>query len=109
MERAPSRTARRTLLRILSGTARAESRLVVRLGRVHPPVATATSFAGMLALFRERHAEDERTIMSLERRWNAQLVERQARRDRLVNLRLERRCRSIGVGSCASYFKSLRS
>ena len=109
VSRLPSSTARRTLLRILSGTARAESRLLRRLSRIHPPHSRAAAFARTVALLRTRHAEDVQLITRLERRWDARLLERQTRRDRAANARLGRLWDRLDATACARYFRSLRA
>jgi hypothetical protein len=109
VSRVPSRTARGTLLRLLSGTSRTETRLLRRLGGVHPSRANAAAFARTVARFRARHSADARLITRLQRRWDARLLERQTRSDRIANLRLARLWDGLGASACAGYFRSLRS
>ena len=109
VSRLPSRTARGTLLRLLSGTSRTETRLLRRLSGVHPPRSNAAAFARTVARFRARHAEDARLITRLQSRWDARLLERQTRSDRIANIRLARLWDGLGADACARYFRSLRS
>jgi hypothetical protein len=108
VSRLPSKTARQTLLRILRGTARAETRLLDRLNGVRVPRANAAAFTEATDVLRRRHAEDVQLIASLERHWNVRLLERQTRRDHVANTRLERLWTRLGAASCSHYFHTLR-
>src|SRR5439155_3536750 len=108
ISRNPSSTARKTLLRILTGTALVENRMLARLTKIRPPHRDRAVFTAAFRLFRARHAEDKRLIARLERRWNARLLERQSRRSRALNARLARLWDGLGASACGSYFRSLR-
>jgi hypothetical protein len=97
----PSKTARKTLLRILSGTAHVETGLLAQLRRVDPPASVSAAFDRALI-------EDARLIVRLERRWNASLLERQTRRDRFLNVRLVHVWQGLRAAACVSYFRVLR-
>jgi hypothetical protein len=107
VSRNPSYTARRTLLRILTGTDLVEDRMLGQLARIRPPREDRAAFDEALRLFRGRHAEDKRLIASLRRGWNARRLERQARRDRVLNAQLALLWADLGAGACARYFQSL--
>jgi hypothetical protein len=104
----PSKTARKTLLRILSGTAHVETGLLAQLRRVDPPASVSAAFDRALVLLETRHIEDARLIVRLERRWNASLLERQTRRDRFLNVRLVHVWQGLRAAACVSYFRVLR-
>jgi hypothetical protein len=105
----PSTTARKTLLRILTGTAAVEDQMLSRLAGIRPPHRDHATFTRDLHLFRARHAEDKRLIASLRGHWDARLLERQTRRDRGLNARLARVWSRLGAGACGRYFRSLRA
>ena len=107
VSRSPSSTARKTLLRILTGTDLVEERMLRGLSKVRPQREERAAFDGALRLFRDRHAENERLIASLRRKWNARRLENQARRDRVLNGRLALLWSDLGAGACVRYFDSL--
>ena len=103
----PSPTARQTLLRILSGTTRAEGPMLGDLRSIRPPRSARAGFARALALFRARKAADERLVAKLRKRWDAQLLERQLALDRGTNDRVAALWQSLGATTCAQYFAGL--
>jgi hypothetical protein len=105
----PSSTARGTLLRILGGTVSIESRMLSSLAPLQPPRQVRASFRAASRLFRTRHAEDRTLVVALRTHWNIRLLERQTRRDRMLNARLARRFAALGATGCSAYFRSLHT
>lgn len=103
----PSRTARATLLRILSATVGAEARMLDGLRAVKPPRSVRVTYSRALSLFRSRQAADARTVARLRKRWSAPLLERRLARDRVTNNRLANLWQALGATTCAEYFAGL--
>jgi hypothetical protein len=104
--RAPAKTPRETLTRILQGFVRVEGGMLAALDRVQPPQRKAAAFSDAVVRFRARRAEDALLLARLRRRWDAALLEAQMRRDRAANARLARLWARLGSAACARYFRA---